>query len=60
LIADDHAVGEGRSESIVIEHEPDQTAPLEGEALIPLSGWLFFITTENADGAWSIRWECRD
>ena len=34
--------------------------PVTGESLEPLSGGVYYVTTQNVNGAWSVRWECRD
>jgi hypothetical protein len=60
LIADLWEVGETRDENLAIEYQSDLTELISGEALVPLSGGLYYITTENVSGEWAIRWECRD
>jgi hypothetical protein len=53
-------VGEERCVSIANEMEVDLSELLTGETLQGLSGGLYFLTTENLTGPWSVRWECRD
>jgi hypothetical protein len=60
LILHLHKVGDDRYDSMVNELEFDTTGPLEGEALQALSGGTYYLSTDNVNGTWSVRWECRD
>ena len=60
LIAKLFTVGEDRPDYLINELEFDAVEPVSGESLEPLSGGLYYLSTENVNGTWSLRWECRD
>lgn len=59
LMMDLHKVGQLDSVNLVSEFEVDATTLIEGETLQALSGGVYYLSTTNLNGTWSVHWECQ-
>jgi hypothetical protein len=55
-----HRVGEDQYTNLVSESRSDVTEPIRGESLQPLSAGIYFLSVEDVNGSWTLRWNCRD
>jgi hypothetical protein len=60
LIAHLHKIGTDGYKGLANEATMDTVEGVSGETLVPLAGGMYFVTTENTSGPWTVNWVCRD